>query len=312
MNNASAQRLGFGCARLSLAATRRENSAILGAAWDEGIRWFDVARSYSYGGAERILGKFLAGRREDATVVTKFGISPPDGLMASAPAQALAGAVVRRLPRSKSRGVAAADAQAARGQFSVATARDSLHNSLRALGTDYVDGLLLHEAGLADARRDDLRAWLEDCRGQGKILRWGTATTDLDETAAICRNVPEATSIVQIPDSVFGSHLDPVVETSAGTLVSHSLLARDLPRISVWLDGRADRQAEWSARLQVDTTRPSALAGLVLNYALTHPGDRVVLFSSRDAERCRAAARAARSHSDHQVRAFRELLRAIG
>jgi len=58
------------------ALSRRESLALLSAAWDAGVRHFDVAPLYGHGEAERILGSFLAGRRDEATIVTKFGIEP--------------------------------------------------------------------------------------------------------------------------------------------------------------------------------------------------------------------------------------------
>lgn len=305
-------RLGFGCARLSLAATRRENEAILGAAWDEGIRWFDVARSYSYGGAERLLGRFLTGRRDDATVVTKFGIKPPAGLMANRAVQAGARAAVRVLPGIKGGSVSVADERTTAGDFSVPAAQDSLHRSLRALRTDHVDGLLLHEADLEDARSDDLRAWLDTCIRQGTVRRWGTAVTDLGVTSAICEAVPDATGIVQVPDSLFGPHLDAAARSRAGTLVSHSVLAQDLPRLQFWLRQSPARRAEWSGRLGGDgSTEPSALARMLLATALAGSGNRVVLFSSRSAERCRDAARTPADVSADQITEFGHLLDAV-
>ena len=304
-------RLGFGCASLSLAATRRENEAILGAAWDEGIRWFDVARSYSYGGAERTLGRFLAGRRDEATVVTKFGLRPPQGLLANRAVQAVAGVAVRLLPAVKARGVSAADHRTVEGDFSVTAARDSLHRSLRALRTDRLDGLLLHEANLEDARRDDLVQWLEDCTKQGTVRRWGLAVTDLEVTAAICREVPKATAIVQVPDSLLETSSPQRPGLAAGTLVSHSMLAQDLPRLRSWVEERPERRDHWSDRLGADVGDPSVLARLILAAALARSGDRVVLFSSRSPARCRESAGVPGDLSRMQVAAFEEMTRAM-
>jgi diketogulonate reductase-like aldo/keto reductase len=49
---------------------------VVGAALDSGIRCFDS--SPMYGGAERALGAALAGRREEASVLTKVWTSSPD------------------------------------------------------------------------------------------------------------------------------------------------------------------------------------------------------------------------------------------
>ena len=66
--------IGFGCAALLGRSGRSESLRALAAAWEEGIRFFDTARSYGYGESEALLGEFLRGRREQAVIATKFGI----------------------------------------------------------------------------------------------------------------------------------------------------------------------------------------------------------------------------------------------
>src|SRR6185503_14619010 len=58
-------RLGFGCASLMRVPSRREREALLGEAFEQGIRHFDVARMYGLGAAESELGRFARGRREE-------------------------------------------------------------------------------------------------------------------------------------------------------------------------------------------------------------------------------------------------------
>jgi len=67
-------RVGLGCnnfgGRLELEATR----AVVDAALDSGITFFDTAESYGNGGgSERFLGEILEGRRDRVQVATKFG-----------------------------------------------------------------------------------------------------------------------------------------------------------------------------------------------------------------------------------------------
>src|ERR1035441_1591047 len=69
-------RLGFGCSSLMGAMGRRESSAMLEAAFDAGIRHFDVAPMYGFGQAEGCLGEFLGRHRGEVTVTTKYGIPP--------------------------------------------------------------------------------------------------------------------------------------------------------------------------------------------------------------------------------------------
>jgi aryl-alcohol dehydrogenase-like predicted oxidoreductase len=55
----------------------QERLQLLECAYDAGIRHFDTAPYYGYGEAERVLGEFLRGKRDQVTITTKFGIQPP-------------------------------------------------------------------------------------------------------------------------------------------------------------------------------------------------------------------------------------------
>lgn len=77
MTELALPRLGYGAANvgnLYRELTDDEASAILQAAWDEGIRYFDTAPHYGLGLSERRLGAFLATKpREEYLVSTKVG-----------------------------------------------------------------------------------------------------------------------------------------------------------------------------------------------------------------------------------------------
>jgi aryl-alcohol dehydrogenase-like predicted oxidoreductase len=62
------------------------------------------------------------------------------------------------------------------GRFSAKSAEESLNQSLRQLGTDYVDLLLLHECTLADANNEELLAALAGMVRAGKVRQFGLAT----------------------------------------------------------------------------------------------------------------------------------------
>jgi aryl-alcohol dehydrogenase-like predicted oxidoreductase len=103
--------VGIGCnnigARLDLAGT----SAVVNAALDHGINFFDTADTYGGTQSEVLLGQALGSRRAEAVIATKFGMGGHEGLEYSASAD-----YVRR----------ACDA------------------SLQRLGTDYIDLYQLH------------------------------------------------------------------------------------------------------------------------------------------------------------------------
>jgi aryl-alcohol dehydrogenase-like predicted oxidoreductase len=71
--------VGLGCnnfgRRIDLDATR----AVVDAALDEGVTFFDTANTYGRGQSEEFLGQVLEGRRDQVTLATKFGMDMGDG-----------------------------------------------------------------------------------------------------------------------------------------------------------------------------------------------------------------------------------------
>jgi aryl-alcohol dehydrogenase-like predicted oxidoreductase len=83
-SNLLVSRVGLGCnnfgGRLDLERTR----AVVDAALDAGVTFFDTADVYgNRGGSERFLGEVLEGRRDRAVLATKFGNDMGDGLNGS-------------------------------------------------------------------------------------------------------------------------------------------------------------------------------------------------------------------------------------
>ena len=71
--------VGLGCnnfgRRIDLEATR----AVVDAALDDGVTFFDTANTYGRGQSEEFLGQVLKGRRDQVTLATKFGMDMGDG-----------------------------------------------------------------------------------------------------------------------------------------------------------------------------------------------------------------------------------------
>ena len=67
-------RVGLGCNNFGGRIGLEETRAVVDAALDVGVTFFDTAEIYgSGGGSERLLGAILAGRRERVVLATKFG-----------------------------------------------------------------------------------------------------------------------------------------------------------------------------------------------------------------------------------------------
>ena len=134
--------VGLGCnnfgGRIDEAATR----AVVDAALDVGVTFFDTADIYgNKGGSEELLGRALRGRRDDVVLATKFGKEMGDG-------------AERRGTRSYLR--AALDA------------------SLRRLQTEVVDLYQHHEEDTETPLEETIGA-LDELVAEGKIRAYGTS-----------------------------------------------------------------------------------------------------------------------------------------
>src|SRR5262249_52584332 len=138
-------RLGFGTSRLHYLG-RREQQRLLDAAADLGFVHFDSAPVYGDGQAETALGRFVRGRRDRFVIVTKYGI-PPGGIVEAVPALGT--------PMRTARALASRLGMWSRNlpPLSAAGLRRSAERSLRRLGVDCVDILLLHEPQPARVER---------------------------------------------------------------------------------------------------------------------------------------------------------------
>lgn len=166
--NAETSALGFGCASLGSRVSAAAGTRALAAAWDGGVRWYDVAPAYGAGEAEEILGVFLKGRREAAQICTKVGLLAPKQSPAKKALRSLLRPVVAAAKplRAAIRKTGATSNKAI--DLSPELLRSSLERSLMRLGTDYVDVYALHNARAEDLARDEIRATLAGLVSEGK------------------------------------------------------------------------------------------------------------------------------------------------
>ncbi|CAM4526713.1 aldo/keto reductase [Corallococcus exiguus] len=119
-----------------------EADALVGRCLDAGINFFDTANVYSYGQSEELLGKALAAKRSQVVLATKVR-----GRMGP-------------------------------GQNETGLSRyhifDSVHASLKRLGTDHIDLLQIHGYDVATPLEETLRA-LDDLVSQGKVRYLGAS-----------------------------------------------------------------------------------------------------------------------------------------
>lgn len=128
--------IGLGCNPFGNEVDQPTATAIVDAAMDEGVIYFDTADSYFEGRSEQLLGQALKGRRHEVIVATKFGNRAGPG------------------PN---------DSGASRKHVI-----ESCEASLRRLQTDYIDVYQVHTPDRSTPIEETMRA-LDDLVRSGKV-----------------------------------------------------------------------------------------------------------------------------------------------
>ncbi len=144
----------------------QESIRAIHAGLDAGINFFDTAANYGTGHSEKILGKALAGKRDQVVIATKFGhiINEETKIMYGDDDQILA------------------------------NVRQDCENSLRRLNTDYIDIYQLHAAQYDPEKAVLLMEALEELVTEGKI-RWYGWSTDTVDRAEVFAKGEHCTSV---------------------------------------------------------------------------------------------------------------------
>lgn len=192
---------------------KRASLRALGEAWEAGITLYDTARSYGGGESEALLGDFLAGRREQAIVSTKFGMLPVRPPLWKRVAKPVARAIISHAPSTRAAVRKRAGPQFVEGQFSVGILQESIHVSLRKLRTDYVDFLFLHGAPASVLEQDDLLAAMERLVESGKV-RVAGISADPEVIRAVLDHFSRPLRMLQFPCNIFDFSAAEMIEAS--------------------------------------------------------------------------------------------------
>lgn len=279
-------RLGFGGSGLMGGLSERESLRLLEAAFDAGIRHFDVAPSYGHGMAERCLGKFLRGKKDEVTVATKYGIlpSPRAGLLGIA--RNVARPVVRHLPSVRRRLAQAAAGLKTKAHFSAEEAQRSLEHSLQELNIDRIDLWLLHEATADDLDSSDLLPVLQQMQRGKRIGMFGIGG-ERSHLDALWKRHTDYCRVLQFEWSV----LDAVPNFPDAFCIQHRAVSGALGAIRESFARDPALCRRWSNAIDADLASPGILAGLLLVASLESNRNGIVLFSSRVPEHIQANVR---------------------
>ncbi|MEP6507013.1 MAG: aldo/keto reductase [Gemmatimonadales bacterium] len=138
--------IGLGCNNFGRRLDAKDTTKVVDAALAEGINFFDTADIYGSTHSEEFLGKALGRRRHDVIVATKFGMAVDE----------------------KRRG--------AHPDYIVQAAEDSL----KRLGTDYIDLYQLHEPD-KDVPIADTMGALHHLVEEGKVREIGCSNFTVDQ-----------------------------------------------------------------------------------------------------------------------------------
>ena len=135
-----------------------ESVATLRRAYDLGATFFDTASNYGAGHGEKVLGRALAGHRDQVVIATKWGYTFDE-----------------------------AGGEAGPEDASPAYLRSCLDGCLRRLGTDYVDLYQFHLGDASVTAALDLIGTLEDLVAAGRIRAYGWSTDSPGSAEAFAR-----------------------------------------------------------------------------------------------------------------------------
>ena len=284
-------RIGFGCASLMRLRTRRERQELLGAAYDIGIRHFDVARMYGLGAAERELGIFLHGRRDQVTVTTKFGIAAHGLVEKLRWMQPLMRGVANAFPRLKRRVSQRADQLYEARHYTAQGAEVSLMKSLRELGTDYVDMFFLHEPGAHDSIDAGMDDRLEGLRRRGLIRAYGVAGSH-ERSGMVFDRYSRLCQVIQTDNDVHHRGAARRLDFANRAVITFSPFSQCLGLIAQRIQSSDELRQRWNSALDEDfaDTDTDTLARYLLAYAWHSNPRGVVLFSTTRLNRLRKLA----------------------
>lgn len=205
--------IGLGCWQIGSEwgeVSDAQARAVLRAAVDAGVTFFDTADIYGAGRSETLLGECLSDVRPRPTIVTKLGRRRDPGW-----------------PHN----------------FTLGVMRQHVEDSLRRLRTDALDLLQLHCVPMAELQRGEVFAHLRTLQAEGKIRAFGASVESVAEANA-CLAHPGVASLQVIFNVFRQTPADALFDVALRRGVA--ILAR-LPVASGLLTGKFTAQTRFAA-----------------------------------------------------------------
>ncbi|MDO8879105.1 MAG: aldo/keto reductase [Pseudolabrys sp.] len=267
--------LGFGCSYIL-----PENTTLLDAAYDAGIRHFDVARSYGRGLSEKCVGEFLTRHKSDVTVTTKYGLYYPAAEGIYPFLRSIGRPIAKRMrgaARISGAVTAAVGAGPTKGKFTAREARLSLERSLRTLRSESIDIFLMHEATAEDLTDEGLLRFLENSVSAGRIGSFGVGGSNERVDLLYSQNRPYC-DVLQFD----WTPLEPVIMRNGVFNIVYRIFRHGRRGLAKWIDEMPETKVRWSERIGFDIVNIDDLEKLLLKAAVELRPTDLVLFSSAD------------------------------
>lgn len=193
-----------------------QSLALVAAALDAGVTFFDTAPGYAGGESERLLGEALRGHRDQVVLCTKFGHNP-DGT-----------------------------------DFSPEAIRGSVERSLRLLQTDVLDIVLMHSppSEMFDGRLTPHYGIFEELKTEGLIRAYGGSVDWPQDIDALLETT--GSTALEVYLSAFHQETWEATERAGGAGVGSAV---KVPLESGWLAGAygpetvfSDVRSRWTAQ----------------------------------------------------------------
>lgn len=173
---------GIAVSVIGFGASRTMEPALVQASLDSGINFLDTGRSYFNGQNEIMIGKVISSIRKEIVIQSKlrvsFGAREEDSLSAGDVKKALDGMTA------------------------------SMEASLKALGTDYIDIMLIHGADSVGAiHHEAVMGFFEKAKKQGKIRAHGFSVHSNQVELLRAANARKFYDVIMVPYNHKGSFI---------------------------------------------------------------------------------------------------------
>jgi len=266
--------IGLGC--MSLGTDEANAAAVIEAALEEGINYFDTADLYDFGQNEKIVGQALRNVRDQVIIATKAG---------------------NRWNESKDSWT---------WDPSKAYIKEAVKQSLKRLNTDYIDLYQLHGGTIEDNIEETIEAF-EELKSEGYIKYYGISSIRPN----VIREYAQKSNIVSVmmqfsildrrPEEEALPLLDEkgISVVTRGTVAKGMLSDKMLEKASAkgYLDYTYEELQELLPSLKENLASTRSLAEVAIQYNLAHPAVASVVAGASTVEQIKENARAARTKS---------------